>query len=678
MDRNEAQEEAIKTTDGTLLIISCPGSGKTTTMLRRIEYMLSIGIPASQILMVTFTDAAAREMRERFAKLHAGSEVTFCTLHSLCYSIIKDSGTARGHRVLNQKELQDLVKEAARETKVYLDEYSKLKNDISRFKNTGDKNHRTEGNVDDQQFMEIVKRYEDKKGYALGYDFDDLLVLARELMMNNKALRERYADHFRYVICDEYQDTNPIQKDVLYLLVEKYGNLCVVGDDDQSIYGFRGAVPGLMIQFPKDFPGCKVIKMGTNYRSLPHIIETTGKMIGNNDNRFKKEIKAHRVGKGEINFVESKFRNDEIDDIVKRIQKYKEDGKNLKDVAILARTNQQLDDIAAAFIEENIPFVGTETLHDMYESWMFDDICAYIRISESEGEFPRQDMLRIANRPKRYLEMKSLSMCEMTEPGIHKAFYGAKSYVHDRIFDLFYDIKSLRRLPFSEKVDYILDHVGYRKYVEEYCESAGMSATLQNERLNQFSDDSKKFETLNAWVSYAKKHIYRFKEALKKKSEGGVNLATMHKSKGLEWDTVFVVDCCDGNVPLMYNGKVSDIEEERRLFYVACTRAKNDLYIMSYKSALSSKKKTEKDVIPSMFVGELKRIIKAERLKEEKKKKKAEMAKEGRESNGIVDPSTLKPGMTLHHRSFGDGVVVIANPTFYSVRFASGIKIFHR
>lgn len=677
MDRNEAQEEAIRTTDGALLIISCPGSGKTTTMLRRIEYMLEAGISADRILMVTFTEAAAREMRERFAKLHAGNAITFCTIHSLCLRIINESGTARGYHILQQNELFDIVREAVRETGVFLDDFNKIRNDISRFKNTGDRNHRTEGNVDDKQFMEIVKRYEDKKGDILGYDFDDLLVLARDLMNKNECLRNRFSDRYRYIICDEYQDTNPIQKDVLYLLAQKYGNFCVVGDDDQSIYGFRGATPGLMIQFPKDFPNCKVIKMGTNYRSLPHIIETAGRMIGNNNNRFAKEIKAHRTGNGNINFVESDKRDDELEDIVKRIKKFQEEGKELRDIAILARTNQQLEDVATTFIEEGIPFTGTETLNDMYESWMFNDICAYIRLSECGDEYSRQDILRIANRPKRYLEMKILSRCEMTEKGIHRAFSHV-TYVHDKIFDLFYFLKELKKLPFSEKVDFILDQIEYRKYVESYCESAGMSVTLQNTRLNQFSEDSKKFENLGEWIHYANSHIKQFKDALKKRSEGGVRLATMHRSKGLEWDTVFVIDCCDGNVPLMYNGKVSDIEEERRLFYVACTRAKNDLYITSYSTALTSKKKKEKPVASSMFVGELKRIVKAKKAKEEKKKKTAEMAEEARKDNGILDPNGLKPGMKIHHRSYGDGTVVIVNPTFYSIRFANGTKIFHR
>lgn len=677
MDKNLAQEEAIRTTNGALLIISCPGSGKTTTMLRRIEYMLSVGIPASQILMVTFTEAAAREMRERFQKLHAGSSVTFCTIHSLCLKIINESGTARGHRILDSRELNEIVRAAVKETGVFLDDFKKIRNDISRFKNTGEQGNRTEGNVDDMQFMEIVRRYEDKKNEVLGHDFDDLLILARELMLKNAVLRDRYADQYRYVICDEYQDTNPIQKDVLYLLVKKYGNLCVVGDDDQSIYGFRGATPGLMIQFPKDFPGCKVIKMGTNYRSLPHIIETAGKMIGNNRNRFTKEIKAHREGDGHINFIEDDYREDEIENIVNRLKKYQEGGKNLKDVAILARTNQELEDVAAMCIEKKIPFGGTETLNDMYESWMFNDICAYIRLSESEGEYARQDFIRIANRPKRYLEMKTLSMCEMTKEGINKAFYRAKAYIHDNIFDLFYDLSELKKLPFAKKVDYILDQIGYRKYVESYCESAGLSVTVQNTRLNQFRDDSQKFERLNDWLRYAMVHVKRFKDAVKERSANGVNLATMHRAKGLEWDTVFVIDCCDGNVPLMYNGKVQDIEEERRLFYVACTRAKNDLYITSYQKTTTTKGK-EKDVAPSSFVNELTSIINTKKKKEDVKKRSMEMAEKARKENGIKDASVLRPGMKIHHESFGDGVIMMANASSYSIKFKSGIKIFHR
>lgn len=678
MDFNKSQEEAINTIEGALLIISCPGSGKTTTMLRRIEHMVDSGIPAREILMVTFTEAAAKEMKSRFQKNHAGSAVTFCTLHSLCLRIINESGARRGYHIADAQELNEIVRGAVKSSGVYLEDLKRIKNDISRFKNTGDKDkkHRQEGDVNDKQFLEIVKYYEDQKGYACALDFDDLLIIAKELMGKDTALREHYADQFKYIICDEYQDTNPIQKDILYLLAQKYGNLCVVGDDDQSIYGFRGATPKLMQEFPKDFPKCKIIRMGTNYRSLPFIIEPSGKFIGYNRNRFAKEINAHREGSGDINFISVRTREFELEEIVAAVQKAKADGKNLKDIAVLARTNQELDDVAEIFIKESIPFTGKEALSDMYESWMFADICSYLRISE--GNFTRQDVMRIANRPKRYLDMRIMSSCELSEDGIKRAYHnaGAKSYVFDKLYDFFMDLRELKKLPFEKKVDFILEIIGYRKYVSEYCESAGASVTIQDGRLNKFRDESQHFTCLNDWTAHAKAHIIKFKEAIQNMHQDGVMLATMHRSKGLEWDTVFVIDCCDGNVPLVHGGKVSDVEEERRLFYVACTRAKNELNIMSYESALTSKGKS-RDVQSSSFVTELMSICENDKRKIAASKDAKARAAESLKEFSEVSFSDIKPGAVIHHNELGDGKVINVTPDFYSVKFKRGIKIFH-
>lgn len=674
MDYNKAQEEAINTIDGALLIISCPGSGKTTTMLRRIEHMIDVGVPAQHILMVTFTEAAAKEMKTRFQKTHPESPVTFCTLHSLCLRIINESGARQGYHIADAQELNEIVRTAVRNSGAYIEDLKKIKNDISRFKNTGDKKHRTEEALSDKQFMSVVKYYEDQKDVTFSLDFDDLLIVARELLESDEALRGRYSDRFKYVICDEYQDTNPIQKDVLYLLVQKHGNLCVVGDDDQSIYGFRGATPGLMIDFPNDFPGCKVIRMGTNYRSLPHIIEPAGELIRYNKKRFTKDIGANRVGDGEVHFESSGDREEEIESLIAKVKKLKAEGKKLTDAAILARTNQELEDVAEKLIEEKIPFIGKDALSDMYESWMFTDICSYLKIAE--GDFTRRDLMRIANRPKRYLDMRVMSKCELSKDGIMMAYSGSKAYVMDKLFDFFYDLKQLKALPFSEKVDFILEHIGYRKYVASYCEAAGLSITIQDSRLNTFRDESKKFTSLQEWMAYANEHIIKFKEAVKKTKEDGVILATMHRSKGLEWDTVFIIDCCDGNIPLMHGGKVDDVEEERRLFYVACTRAKNELCVLSYDQTKNAKGKMT-DVKPSAFLLELQRICKTRKAKAEDHIKAAEKAKKSFGDITLLDSPSLKKGAHVKHRTLGEGIVANVTPSFYTIRFSCGTKVFH-
>lgn len=673
MNYNKEQEEAINTIDGALLIVSCPGSGKTTTMLRRIQNMIEHGISPNNILMVTFTEAAAREMRERFEKQSGRSGVLFCTLHSLCLRIINVSGKRKGYHIIDAQESNEFVRSAVRNSGLYLEDLKNIKNDISRFKNTGDKTKRTEANADDRQFMSIVKYYEDEKSDHLALDFDDLLIVARELLENNSALRDRFSEQYKYIICDEYQDTNPIQKDVLYLLSKKYGNLCVVGDDDQSIYGFRGATPDLMLSFPHDFPNCKVIRMGTNYRSIPSIISPSGKMIMLNRKRFDKKIEANRSGSGEISFESYETREAEMDALSEYITGMMKNHENLKTIAILARTNQELEEVALKFTEEKIPFIAKEALSDLYESWMFKDICAYLRIAS--GTFNRSDVIRVINRPKRYVDVRPLMNCAISKEGILNAYRGSKGYVMDNLFDFFTDIDTLRMKSYSERVAYILDMIGYRKYVHDYCAAAGASIAIHDNRLNVFMNESKRFSDENAWMKYAVSHVMRFKESLKEKENNGVILSTMHRSKGLEWDHVLIIDCCDGNVPLMHGGKIDDVEEERRLFYVACTRAKNDLHILSYLKTPDAKGEL-KNCTPSSFVSELRHIcnsMKEDVLREKRLKEKEQTAFQDFSN---LDLKSLSAGMNVNHTLYGCGKVMSVKPTFFTVRFSSGIKMF--
>ena len=399
MQKNPAQEEAIHTVNGPMLLISCPGSGKTTTMLRRIDYMIRNGVDPKHILMVTFTDAAATEMKKRFRTQYGNHPVTFCTIHALCLRVLHLSG-GPAFTIMDASARMDAMYYAARLSHLTFDDFKDITNDVSRFKNTGVYDQRSEQSINDQQFLAFVKGYESYKDEHGLLDFDDMLIRGKQILKENGNLLTALKRQFTHIICDEYQDTNPIQRDILYLMAGDNGNLCVVGDDDQSIYGFRGAVPSIMMDFQKDFPACKTIRMSTNYRSVPGIIGPAGMMIKYNRVRFDKDIQASRdtSANGRVYYETADDREQEIEQLVGLVRSYCTDG-HYQNCAVLARTNMQLEQVSEAFMRNKIPFTSKDVVTDIYEHWCFQDLCSYLSLADGTGTV--HDLKRILNRPAR-------------------------------------------------------------------------------------------------------------------------------------------------------------------------------------------------------------------------------------------------------------------------------------
>ena len=381
MEKNSAQDEAIRTHKGQVLLISCPGSGKTTTMIRRIHSMTEAGIPASSIAMVTFTEAAAREMKDRYHKSYGECGAMFCTIHSLCLKILSQV-LGKPPRILSPEDQASLIRSSIRDAKIpAATAVKEIQNDISVFKSkVSDLDTFCPSLLSSEEFLRLYSIYEEKKHEADVMDFDDLLWRCLDSLKKNSRLLKKCQQTYEYIICDEYQDTNHIQKEILYLLAGEQGNLCVVGDDDQSIYSFRGANPDIMLDFKKDFPNAHEIHMDINYRSRPEIITAAKNLIEHNTQRFQKDIQAARNGNGQVIFHSSSGRLEEIEYLAREITRLRTSGIPLSSISVLSRTNQELEDVAAVLESHHLEYSSPEPIRDIYEHFIFTDIMAYLNL----------------------------------------------------------------------------------------------------------------------------------------------------------------------------------------------------------------------------------------------------------------------------------------------------------
>ena len=411
MEKNNAQEEIIHTVNGQLLVVACPGSGKTTTLLRRIHYMINEAkIPAQQILMVTFSSAAAKEMKTRYQKKFGMDAVTFSTIHSMCMSILKKFGGYTKESILSDP--REYFYEVLRKQKGINDinefitglitEISVINNNSIDFNS-----YKPKCTKDKKLFLKLINGYQEYKEELHLIDFDDMLQKAYEIMVNDKECLDFLRNKYRYIQVDEYQDTNLIQKDIIYLLAGQDGNLAVVGDDDQSIYAFRGAKPEIMLNFQKEYPKSKMVKMSTNYRSGKKIISEADRVIKSNTNRFQKDFIGFKPENGAVEYIVTEEKKDEILKIYSRIKKLLNDGENPADIAVLFRTNRQAEKMAAILFRNQIPFQSNEKIQSKYEHWMFQDLQAYYRLAnkhlDNKSSDARRDLSRVLNHPNRYL-----------------------------------------------------------------------------------------------------------------------------------------------------------------------------------------------------------------------------------------------------------------------------------
>lgn len=611
---NDAQWQAVSHFEGPMLVLAGPGSGKTRVITERVRYLIEEkNVPPASILVITFTKAAAMQMRERYLGLCSSRSggVRFGTFHAIFFMILKYAYHYTADNIVRDEVRFDILRRILHETDLEIQDEREFLNDleseISRVK--GERielvNYYSPLCSNDV-FQEMFQKYQSALGQRRLIDFDDMLVYCYELLEKRQDIREMWQKQFRYILIDEFQDISKIQYDVVKLLGEPFHNIFIVGDDDQSIYGFRGAKPDIMKQFLKDYPDAKRCLLGINYRCAPEIVQAAGKVIGKNQNRLPKEILAGRKGGSSdvVEIREYKQLAEQNEAIREKLLAYRNQGVPYHEMAVLFRTNTQARSLSSKLMEFNIPFTMKERLPNLYEHWIVQDVLTYVRIARGNRE--RGQVLRIINRPKRYVSRNAFTELYVDFEEL-KCFYEDKDWMTDRIEQLQYDLKMLAQMKPYAAVNFIRRGIGYDEYIRDYAEYRGIRADDMFEILDELLEEARMQETFEDWFDY----MHRYKEELKEQTKrsfemqrgeqqtDSVMLMTMHGAKGLEFECVFIPDANEGVTPHSKSVLDADMEEERRMFYVAMTRAKSHLHIYYLKERFN------KEVEVSRFVEEL-------------------------------------------------------------------------
>lgn len=585
MSLSETQSRAVAHGTGPCMCLAGPGSGKTTVITERTKYLVKERqIPPQEILVITFTKAASVEMRERFshAMKNKYCPVTFGTFHAVFFGVLKAAYHYTAANILKEEEKYAFLRELTEKLELEIEDETEflagISAEISLVKNEMiPLEHYYSGNCSDEVFQDVYRKYQAWLAKNRKLDFDDMLVYTYELFKERKDILSGWQKRFRYILIDEFQDINAIQYQIIRMLAAPENNLFVVGDDDQSIYRFRGAKPEIMLNFQKDYPDARIIQLGENYRSTDCIIVGAGRVIAHNTARFKKEIKGVR-GMGEKIGI-SRFQNQalEAEAAAKKVRQMMDEGREPQEIAVLFRTNTGARLYLEKFMEYNIPFRMRDTMPNIYEHWITRDLLTYMRIAGGSRE--RKDFLQIINRPKRYIGREYLDMPQIDLNQL-KRQYQRKDWMIERLEKLEYDLTCLSKMKPFAAINYLRHGVGYEKYLEEYAAYRKIKPEELYEVLDELQEAAAGYDTWEAWFV----HMEEYKKALQeqvnqKPQESAVTFTTLHSAKGLEYPVVFLVDAVEGNMPHKRAATEADIQEERRLFYVGMTRAKDKLYL---------------------------------------------------------------------------------------------------
>lgn len=606
MSLSEAQTRAVAHAEGPCICLAGPGSGKTTVITQRVKYLIEKrGVSPSGILVITFTKAAAIEMKERFGRLMGGKHlpVTFGTFHAVFFGILKNAYHYTAANILREEQKYQFLKEITGKMNLEIEDeaefLSGITMEISKVKNDRiSLEHYYSANCSEEIFREIYGRYQQRLEAARLLDFDDMLVYTYELLKERKDIRGGWQRRFPYILIDEFQDINQIQYDVIRLLAKPKNNLFIVGDDDQSIYRFRGARPEIMLNFGKDYPEAKLVKLEANYRSTENIIKAAGRVIVNNTMRYPKEIHGVKEAGEKIEVHGFVTQTQENTYLAQKVKEYLEGGYRPEDIAVLFRTNTGARLMVGKFMEYNIPFRMRDILPNIYEHWIARDIISYIRMAQGSRE--RKEFLRVINRPKRYVSREALDSMEISFENLRE-YYEDKEWMTERIDKLEYDLGLLRKMTPYAAINFIRRGIGYEEYLFDYAQYRRMKPEELYEILNELQEAAKNFKTYDDWFRHMEEYAETLKRQAKEQQDShAVIFTTLHSAKGLEFPVVFLADANEGNMPHRKAVLDADMQEERRMFYVGMTRAKEHLHIYY------AREKYGKVLQPSRFVEELK------------------------------------------------------------------------
>lgn len=614
MKLNRGQDEAIKHGNGPCMVLAPPGSGKTLIVTERTRYLIEeSGVRPDQILVITFTRYAAREMKERFERLTAGKNypVTFGTFHSIFYGILKCAYGIGANNLMSEKESSVLLQEVLDQTNIestpevedeeelvreLLREVGMVKNGLCHLKDFHSKY------LTQDEFAEVFRSYEHQKKELKKFDFDDMLVQCYALFRKKPEILQGWQKRFQYILIDEFQDINRVQYEVIRMLAAPRYNLFVVGDDDQSIYGFRGAKPELMLYMKQEFPSLRTISLTVNYRSTEFITGAAARVILHNDTRFYKRVQSFR-GRGQnVHVQEVLDEQEEAQYVTEEIQKKLDQGIKPGEIAVLFRAAVQARMISEILSEHRIPFEMRDYVTNFYRHFIVKDMMAYLQLAA--GKRDRSPFLTICNRPLRYLARNSMENRQVNFEDLRK-FYCDKDWMLDIIDQFDVDVRMMKNMAPYAAIQYIRKKIGYDDFLKEYAEKHQISWKQLMDVMAELEERSKNFKSYDEWEIHIAKYTQELEEQqakarkIKGERENKVQLMTIHSAKGLEFEDVFVIHANEGEIPHQKAEKKDEIEEERRLFYVALTRAKNNLCI-SYIT-----QKNGNSIKPSRFVEEL-------------------------------------------------------------------------
>lgn len=606
---NKSQIQAISHMDGPAMVLAGPGSGKTTVITHRIKNLIEKAeVRPENILVVTFTKAAAISMQKRFSTLMNGGKgqlVTFGTFHSVFYKILRKSRRYEATEILSERQKTDYIREIIGRYGISSNDISELSqniiNDIGNIKgNMLNAQEYEPSCCKKEDFIKVYNAYNLELKRDGKMDFDDILRECYLLLCENHTILEQWRELYKYILIDEFQDINRIQMNIIELLASPLNNIFVVGDDDQSIYGFRGARPEIMIEFKDYYPEAELIVLDVNYRSTQSIINVAGRVIENNKTRLDKC--AHANNDKDFQPDIRKFRNqvEELKFVVSKIREYENQGISLSEMAILVRNNSQIQEISSFLKNRKIEAESGKYRSNIYNGMVAKDILSYVRGAlKFDGTYFNEDLIYVLNKPQRYISRQVVLSVNMNISAVRRI------YSKNNIDSFLFHIEMIRKLPPQAALSYIRKGAGYEEYLRLYAIENNIPMSGLLKQLEQLVQECSKFNTLEQWINSIDSAQNSEGQNFGKKSsrEGGannrINIMTMHGSKGLEFKAVFIVDANQGIIPTSKALRERDFEEERRLFYVAITRAIDYLNIYAVEERLGC------PIEVSMFVEEM-------------------------------------------------------------------------
>lgn len=652
---NENQLKAVNHLDGPCMVLAGPGSGKTRVITYRIANMVvNKNIKPTSILAISFTKASSIEMKNRALSLSNDfrmNKVTYGTFHSVFFRILRYFENYNIESILDEKTkrigLKNILKGLNIENADDDETIGQVINEISYVKNElMDKRDFKSEVLTNDEFIKVYNFYEEYKQQMNKIDFDDMLIKTYELLKNNKAALDRVRSVYRYILVDEFQDINKVQFEALKLIANPSNNIFVVGDEDQSIYGFRGSRPDFLLEFEEYFSNTKKVLLDINYRSKGEIINIANRLIEKNTNRYEKVIKCGQGNGAKVNYISPEDSEEEAVYIAKDIKnKVQEDYTEYTDFAVIYRTNIQSRALVDVFMDMRIPFVVKDSIVTIYDHWAAQDILAYLRIGVNPNS--NKDWIRIINKPFRYISKDNLNLIK-DEPDFINSLIN-KCDLHPKqvktINDLDIDISYVKGLNPKNAISYIRTTLDYDRYILDYCANRKIKTNGLIEILNELESSATNFKTIQEYLE----HIERVKSEIvdnkNNKETDGVTFTTMHSAKGLEFKNVYIIGANEGTIPHEKSYEIDDeekkndqIEEERRLMYVAITRAEENICISSPIN------KYGKRVSKSRFVEDIKAPTKKE-----------------------MDSITI--GDRIYHKKFKEGTIVEKNGDSIKIRF---------